>query len=377
MESKSIKQKISFCTVCMNRLDHLKQTLPKNIKDNIGYGNVEFLVLDYNSSDGLEEWVETEMKEYINNGILSYYKTTQPTFFHRSHSRNMLLKHATGDILCNVDADNFIGSFFASYVNKQFTQDPSILLAIDVIKQAKHAQAHGKFCAWKEDFLSVTGYDESMDSYGYEDIDLYNRIELLGRKRVAIDDLFLTYISHGNEQRGQNEALLGMLDKFLIRYVNESKTEIILLSKNNRFEKMILNQPKEPSLFQVMASIEHNSYKLGTWKQAGTDIILEYRDEKKETMLYTDDSDSIRYLVELPAANASLANMIPLAVGHKEFMLITHDKFITNFMIGYSRIINLEKLKKNIETKTLAINKGEIGKGTLYKNFGYELLQHA
>src|SRR6187402_102950 len=100
------KNRISFCTVCMNRIEHLKQTLPKNIEDNIAYGNLEFLLLDYNSKDGLEEWVESEMKEYIDKGILHYYKTTEPEYFHRSHSRNMIIKKATGDIVCNIDADN-------------------------------------------------------------------------------------------------------------------------------------------------------------------------------------------------------------------------------------------------------------------------------
>ena len=50
-------KKISFCTVCMNRLQYLMQTLPVNIAGNIDYPNLEFVVLNYNSKDDMENWI--------------------------------------------------------------------------------------------------------------------------------------------------------------------------------------------------------------------------------------------------------------------------------------------------------------------------------
>ena len=47
-------KQISFCITCMNRLKHLQETLEKNILDNFLVDEVEFVVLDYNSQDGLE-----------------------------------------------------------------------------------------------------------------------------------------------------------------------------------------------------------------------------------------------------------------------------------------------------------------------------------
>ena len=44
---------ISYCTVSMNRAEHVKKTLTQNIQNNLN-NNVEFLLLDYNSKD---EWV--------------------------------------------------------------------------------------------------------------------------------------------------------------------------------------------------------------------------------------------------------------------------------------------------------------------------------
>ena len=78
--------KISFCTTCMDRLHNLKETLPKNIKDNEEDDDLEFVILDYNSSDGLEEWVKNNMMEYIDSGRLVFYRTEEPKYFDMSHS---------------------------------------------------------------------------------------------------------------------------------------------------------------------------------------------------------------------------------------------------------------------------------------------------
>ena len=58
----------------MNRLSHLQETLPKNIHDNYLLGDVEFVLLDYNSSDGLESWVKNDMKNIL---IWEYYHITK------------------------------------------------------------------------------------------------------------------------------------------------------------------------------------------------------------------------------------------------------------------------------------------------------------
>ena len=85
-------KQISFCITCMNRLKHLQETLEKNILDNFLVDEVEFVVLDYNSQDGLEEWIAQSMMKYIEMGILVYYRTTEPAYYRRSHSRNMVFR---------------------------------------------------------------------------------------------------------------------------------------------------------------------------------------------------------------------------------------------------------------------------------------------
>lgn len=94
----NLDKKISFCITCMNRLNHIQETLKQNIEDNLLENDVEFILLDYNSTDNLEEWVHDELQIYLDSKILIYYKTFNPKYYKRSHSRNLAFRLAKGEI---------------------------------------------------------------------------------------------------------------------------------------------------------------------------------------------------------------------------------------------------------------------------------------
>jgi len=169
-------RKISICTTCMNRLDNLKETLPKNIEDT-DYPNVEFVLLNYNSSDGLEEWIRENMMSHIDSGKLVYYKTSEPEHFRMGHSRNVAFKLSTGEIANNVDADNFIGKGFIEVINKLAELCPERA----VFAKGKRMM-HGRIGLYKNEFLTLGGYDEDLTGYGFDDHNLVYRAMALGHR---------------------------------------------------------------------------------------------------------------------------------------------------------------------------------------------------
>lgn len=172
-------RKISFCTTCMDRAYDLKVTLPKNIQDNIDYPNIEFVILNYNSKDDLDDWIKKEMMQYIEAGILNYYKTTEPKYYSMSHSRNVAFKVAQGEIVNNIDADNFTNKGFAFALNK---------LAELQNKKAVFCRSkrmmHGRFGMYKNEFLEIGGYDEGLTGYGFDDKDILYRAMALKCKMM-------------------------------------------------------------------------------------------------------------------------------------------------------------------------------------------------
>ncbi len=193
---------ISFCTACMDRLHHLQQTLPQNLADNQDYDRLEFVVLDYNSSDGLEDWVGEHLTEALQSGRLKVFRTPEPKAFHHSHARNLAFRQAAGEILCNVDADNFTGPGFARYVDQRFATLERAFLAVDRELQDRFPASFGRICVRRRHFLESAGYDEAMAGYGWEDIDFCARLTRLGLEFLTIDDdRYLRYLEHGQQER--------------------------------------------------------------------------------------------------------------------------------------------------------------------------------
>jgi hypothetical protein len=225
--------KISFCTTSMNRLHHIQETLHKNINDNLGYDNLEFVLLNYNSSDDIDNWIRENMMDQIKSRKLIYIKNSQFEFFKRSHAKNIVTRFASGDIVCNVDADNFTGKKFAHYINNQFHYDSNIFL---IGGKDGDGNVAGRVCTWKTDFETVRGYDERIVDYGHEDNDLYNRLEKYGRRRVKIKDVqYLDAIKHNIGDRMNNGVYINEIE-FGLESTSERGTKAYLLKKSNRFE---------------------------------------------------------------------------------------------------------------------------------------------
>ena len=172
----TVDHRISICTTVMNRLDDLKRTLPKNIKDNADYPFLEFVVLDYNSSDGLAAWIRKEMMDHIKSGRLVYWRTDEPEYFDMSHSRNVAFKVAAGEIVNNVDADNFTNKGFAIFINAMANQCPGN----GIFAKSKQL-LRGRLGFYRRDFIYILGgYDENLKGYGHDDADLMHRALELG-----------------------------------------------------------------------------------------------------------------------------------------------------------------------------------------------------
>ncbi len=350
--------KITFATVSMNRLHHIRQTLPKNIADNSNYKNAEFILLDYNSSDGLEDWIKENMQEHIVTGKLKFFRTTEPEYFHRSHSRNMAMNFSEGAIICNVDADNYTGKGFAEYINTCFNDDKNIFLAGNYKEGfEEYKDAYGRFCTWREDFIEVGGYDEEMGSYGHEDTDLYERMIRYGRKEINITNVdFLHSISHSDKERTGNEFFRNNLDRFYLAYTNEGKSKVLFLYKNGTFEAGTL--VKNYYNISCPSSIEEQGWLKGTWNKENDFLHLNYAGNNKES-LFSDNSGLNYKLIKEDNRNFIYSH-------------ITNKTLLYNTMQSYSIITNSNRIHLNDTNAKIVVNaQKSFGSGQVFKNFDY------
>jgi len=339
----------------MNRLHHLKQTLPKNIADNGDYPNIEFVLLDYNSSDGMEEWVKAEFKEEINSGLVTYFKVEDVEYFDRSHSRNMMFKLATGDIICNIDADNFTGENFANYINTVFNEKENIVLLTDTKRRYYYIRdCIGRFCAKKEDFVAIAGYDESMKGYGLEDDDLYERLLALGREETLITDFsFLQALKHGDEERTKNEFYTSNVHSFYVSYITPERSKVIFLYKDHTYNKGFILADNTSF---VTLKIEGNVWEKGTWEETEKGFVLV--DEVAQSTIYFKESEKI----------------IHSKVSGHTYYKIENKAFLASLELQLPLITNKGRYLLNKENADYKVNANGFGKGKVKKNFTSELM---
>lgn len=183
--SHKLKQKqknigISFYTPCMNRTSFLEQTLSKNLRNLKNVSNVEFVVLNYNSKDNLDDIMKSFQKE-MGCGKLFYYKENTKTIFHPSHAYNMAARLCTKNILCFTAADYFVDRIWYNFVMENMEKNCFIY-------NENASDASGRDAYWKKDFETLGGFDELMTGYGYDETDLINRAKIMGLQGICLSE---------------------------------------------------------------------------------------------------------------------------------------------------------------------------------------------
>lgn len=354
--------KISICTVCMNRLHHLRETLPVNLRNNLEGPPVEFVVLDYNSKDGMEQWVKDHLQEYVDAGQLKYYRTTDPAFFNMSHSKNMAAMLATGQVICNVDADNYAGPAYTQWVAGYFERATTPILTIIRKEFVPYGDQGGKLSFHKTLFDAVGGYDESLDGYGLDDIDLVNRLEKAGGERFFIENpAFLEHISHTDEERIMNYALINKLENIYFAAsadIRSKNKALYLLNDDTFFEVEYVFQSSAPAHFTnnfMGWAIHEDSQRQGTFQRIKGGLHLNFMDD--DPVVLEEEKPGI--LSSAVTKQRSFWKDIP-----KE------NKFYNLLIKGYSECVNRYKYTKNDRDSGI-VNPHGRGMGTVYLNFDY------
>lgn len=189
----------------MGRLHHLSQTIPASIANTASYPDREFVILNYNSKDGMHEWVRDNLQPYIDQGIVKYYRTEKPEYFVATHAKNIAHRKATGDILCNLDADNYVLPGFPEYLAETLVQQPCVIQGTPVDKN-EVAGSCGKIAVLRQHFYSVNGYDEDQNiGWGWDDTNFQFRVRRHNNLNlIALDPKWSLVIDHSNEDRGAN-----------------------------------------------------------------------------------------------------------------------------------------------------------------------------
>lgn len=343
----------------MNRLHHLKETLPVNIAENAGHPNLDFVILNYNSKDDMDEWVKTHMSHHIGSGLVKYYKTEEPEYFSLAHSKNMVTKLATGDIICNIDADNYAGPGYVRWVEECFASTGPDTVITTIRKDSiPYRDQGGKLCFLRELFHKVNGYDESLIGYGMDDVDLSNRLENAGGKRVFIDqDKYLRYIEHSFDERLLNYKYPNNLESlYLYPEAAADTAKVLYLFKDNTAVEMN---------YDFNTSLQNNLVITYVGWTVGKDGCREarFQRENEKLLLTFSDQQTIAY------GEKKTGDLHTADEGNIYWKKITkEDDIYLDAVMAYNECLNRRTFVKN-DASNGPVNANGWGKGTVHLNF--------
>lgn len=190
---------VVFCTTCKGRVQHIERTLPQNLADN---PEAKFILLDYNSQDHLQQYLKDNHSKDIAEGRLIVYSFPEATRFNMAHAKNMAHRCGIlegGEILVNLDADNFCGRGFDQYVRENCLEDTYLSAKWDWKSFPRGCS--GRIVVTAQAFLKAGGYDEKYADWGPDDKDFEARLTKLGYINIAIAREFLDAIKHTDKMR--------------------------------------------------------------------------------------------------------------------------------------------------------------------------------
>jgi len=270
----------------------------------------------------------------------------------------MVFRLANADILCNLDADNFLGKGFASFIINEFAKQERIFYTSD----CSFEDIFGRVCLLQEDFYKIKGYNEALNGYGYEDVDFFVRLYESGLKqKYFYDREFYHVILHSKAERIAEEYMVKNTHDMYISYVNPYQSIVLLLYKDGMTEQYTLIDNPHLALFSDVSTDENvfsneqtritmqGDCQKGSWQQNDDKIHLQ-ADNYQTT--FNHKSSIIEYQ-------------------NKIFYLIRDIELQTDLIMLLTSAINFHKAKKQLEENQV-INPTGFGQGTVYKNFDHE-----
>ena len=166
---------ISVVAYCKGRLEHLKHSLPMWMKQE--FKPVEIIVVDYGCPDGTAAWVEENFPSVRVIRVTEGADTWNP-----SRARNVGCITAAGDYLAISDADFMPPPDYLSRMKDKIDAGNNLvnLAAYNWPGLIGQPAVNGTCVVSSSLYREVRGYDESIERYGYEDIEFYERCKVAG-----------------------------------------------------------------------------------------------------------------------------------------------------------------------------------------------------
>lgn len=247
--------KVSFCTTCFHRTYQLRQTFERNARIIAANEETEWVIVNYNSADDLDAFMAGMLPRVVERVV--YVRETSGRSWHASVAKNVAHRNATGEVLVNLDCDNFIGEQTLALIEAHFLSGGQVL---HMWSGALGDGTGGRIAIARELFHRLGGYDETFHPMGYQDFDLLARAEASGFPMTRCGDTPDLAIRNSKEESIRHCSRKGLSWEDFNRQ-NRAKSLTNIASR-----RLVANKPRGWANMQIetvrggqRGGVEHDS----------------------------------------------------------------------------------------------------------------------
>ncbi|WP_298334811.1 tetratricopeptide repeat protein [uncultured Erythrobacter sp.] len=190
--SEIIRPGISVVTCARNRTDNLLRALPSWL----AYQAVnEVIIVDWTSLEPVDEALKNAG---FSDPRIKVIRIEDETRWILSTAFNAGFRTASYDKILKADADIILGDGF---FDKNQLKEGSFVAGDWRDAEPGQEFINGFFYVSRDDLMSVNGFNEFITTYGWDDDDLYDRLEEAGCKRISVDVSTITHLPHDDVAR--------------------------------------------------------------------------------------------------------------------------------------------------------------------------------
>ena len=190
---------ISLTTPCMNRTHDLKAVMPSRILAASASPPVEIVIVNYNSRDDLDKYVNgLDMPEGVSLSLRHYRRRE---YWHMAHGFNLAVLAAKGEYFWLLGCDVFMAPHAVAEVRRLIEKRGDVWMHA--------ANNSGNIVCRKDAFVAVGGYDERFEFYGQEGLELNERMERNGYQRGLFSNSLLRILPTDREAKTSNYRFEG------------------------------------------------------------------------------------------------------------------------------------------------------------------------
>jgi hypothetical protein len=196
---KHKKQKgVSIIVCCMNRNQNLLLSVSQWIKcRDIN----EIIIVDWSSATRVEETIRDILK--ISKIKITIIRVNNAEKWILTTAYNLAAKHTSYDKILKLDCDNFISQDFVEHHKLDAVKGRNCFYSGNWRESRNENEKHlnGVVYLYRQDFFAIGGYNEYIQSYGWDDSDLYSRLQA-NVVNLYINNNHVSHIEHTDLERG-------------------------------------------------------------------------------------------------------------------------------------------------------------------------------